>query len=263
MIIVKIGGGESLDLTAIVSDLATLEEPFVIIHGANALRDAVAEKMGFTKQVITSAKGYSSVYSDQDALDAILMAYSGLRNKRIVELCQRQGINAVGLTGLDGRIVEGERNKGIRVIENGKKMLKRDYSGKPRSVNDHLLRLLIDNGYAPVLTIPIVDESGAAINTENDDVVCKLQQALDAHTVVQLIEAPGFMEDANDPTSMVPRLSRAELAQREREVEGRMKRKMYALNKLAGGGVKRIIVSDGRVEHPVRDALAGSGTWIE
>lgn len=263
MIIVKIGGGESLDLKAIVSDLADLEEAFVIVHGANALRDAVAEQMGYTKQVITSAKGYSSVFSDKDALDAILMAYSGLRNKRIVELCQRKGINAVGLTGLDGRIVEGERNRGIRVIENGKKMIKRDLSGKPRSVNAHLLRLLIDNGYTPVLTIPIADESGAAINTENDDVVCKLQQALDAHTVVQLIEAPGFMEDANDVSTLVSRLSREELAQREQGVAGRMKRKMYALNKLARGGVKRIIISDGRTAHPVRDALGGSGTWIE
>ncbi len=263
MIIVKIGGGESLNLDAIVADLAGVEEPFVIIHGANALRDAIAEKMGFAKQVITSAKGYSSVFSDDDALDAILMAYSGLRNKRLVELCQRQGINAVGLTGLDGRIVEGVRNKGIRVVENGGKMRKRDSSGKRRSINAGLLNLLIDNGYTPVLTIPIVDESGTAINSENDDVVCKMQQALAAGTVVQLIGAPGFMDDANDPASMVPRLTRAELEQREQQVDGRMKRKMHALNKLARGGVGRIIISDGRTEHPLRDALAGGGTWIE
>ena len=129
MIIVKIGGGESLNLPGIVDDLATLQEPFMIVHGANTLRDDIAHRMGFEKQVITSAKGYSSVFSDKDALDAILMAYSGLRNKRLVELCQQRGINAVGLTGLDGRIVQGERNRGIRVVENGKKMMKRDFSG--------------------------------------------------------------------------------------------------------------------------------------
>jgi len=263
MLIVKIGGGESLGLEAIVGDLVTVEEPYVVIHGANALRDRISEKMGFEKQVITSAKGYSSVFSDDDALDAIMMAYSGLRNKRLVELFQRKGVNAVGLTGLDGRIVEGERNRGIRVIENGRKMLKRDHSGKPRAVNGALLHLLMDNGYTPVLTIPIADESGSAINTENDDVVCLLQQALGAETVLQLIGAPGFMEDENDAGSLVPRLTRAELAQREQQVGGRMKRKMHALNKLAGGSVSRIIISDGRTEHPVRDALAGGGTWIE
>ena len=263
MIIVKIGGGENLNLAAIVADLAALDESFVIVHGANALRDAVAAKMGFAKQVITSASGYSSVFSDAEALDVIMMAYSGLRNKRLVELCQQNGINAVGLTGLDGRMVEGRRNKGIRVVENGKKMLKRDLSGKPASVNVDLLHTLLDNGYRPVLTIPIVDESGTAINSENDDVVCKLQAALDAETVVQLIEAPGFMEDPEDTASLVRRLSREELEHREQQVEGRIKRKMHALNKLAQGNVNRIVISDGRTQHPLRDALAGGGTWIE
>ncbi len=84
MIILKIGGGEAINLEAIVEDIAGLDEPVVIVHGANVLRDQVAAKMGFEKQVITSASGYSSVYSDESAMDAILMAYSGLRNYRLV-----------------------------------------------------------------------------------------------------------------------------------------------------------------------------------
>jgi [amino group carrier protein]-L-2-aminoadipate 6-kinase len=263
MIIVKIGGGESLNLDAIVSDLAELKEPYMIIHGANALRDRVAEQMGFVKQVLTSAKGYSSVFSDENALDAILMSYSGLRNKRLVEMFQQKGVNAIGLTGLDGQLVQGQRNRGIRVVENGKKMLKRDFSGKPKSVNSPLLKYLIDNDYVPVLTIPIVDETGTAINTENDDVVCALPAGLDATTVLQLIEAPGFMADVNDADSLEKRLDRADLEQREQQVEGRIKRKMHALNKLGKSNVERIIISDGRTEHPITDALAGAGTWIE
>ena len=263
MIIIKIGGGESLNLPAIVDDLAELDHPFVIVHGANALRDRIANEMGIEKTVLTSASGYQSVFSDQAAIDAILMSYSGLRNKRLVELCQQAGINAVGLTGIDGRIVQGQRNRGIRVIEKGKKMMKRDFSGKPRSVNSALLQLLIGNGYTPVLTIPICDEDGTAINSENDDIVCALQAALQATTVIQLIEAAGFLEDPERPDSIVSRLSREELALREQQVEGRMKRKMHALNKLASGSVREIIIADGRTEHPVRDALSGAGTWIE
>ena len=262
MIIVKIGGGEALNLEAIVADLARQTRPFLIIHGANALRDQVAGKMAIEKTTITSASGYQSVFSDQPAIDAILMSYSGLRNKRLVEMCQQQGINAVGLTGLDGRVVQGQRNRGIKVVENGKRMMKRDFSGKPKSINTPLLRLLIDNGYTPVLTIPIVDEDGYAINSENDDIVTVLQQALDAKTVLQLIEAPGFMKDINDPDSIEPRLSRAEIATREAQVEGRIKRKMHALNKLAAGSVSEIIIADGRGEQPITDALAGGGTWI-
>jgi acetylglutamate/LysW-gamma-L-alpha-aminoadipate kinase len=263
VIICKIGGGERINLEGIAADIGSVEEPCVIVHGANALRDEIAGKMGYAKQVITSVKGYSSVFSDEDALNAILMAYSGLRNKRLVELCQQHGVNAVGLTGIDGRVIEGERNKGIRVVENGKKMVKRDLSGKPSSVNTALLRWLIDHGYTPVLTIPILDETGTAINTENDDVVCTLQEALDAQTVLQLIEAPGYMEDAGDPSSLVPRMTRAELMKHEEQVTGRMKRKMHALNKLARSGVERIIISDGRTGHPIKDALGGGGTWIQ
>jgi len=263
MIIVKIGGGEKLNLTGIVQDLSSLDQPYLVIHGANALRDDIASKMGFEKQVITSAKGYTSVFSDENALDAILMAYSGLRNKRLVEMFQQQGVNAVGLTGLDGRIVQGQRNRGIRVVENGRKMLKRDLSGKPQSINASLLRLLLDNAYVPVLTIPIADEDGFAINTENDDVVCKLQEALDAETVIQLIEAPGYLAAPDDPSSVEARINRTALDLREEQAQGRMKRKMHALNKLARGSVQRIIIADGRVDEPIRNALDGNGTWIE
>ncbi len=180
-----------------------LEQPFIIVHGANVLRDQLAERLGMEKTVLTSVSGYSSVFSDQAALDVIMMSYSGLRNKQIVELCQRNGINAVGLTGLDGRLVQGERNKGIRVRENGKTLIKRDLSGKPRQINTALLTLLLDNGYCPVLTIPIVDENGFAINSENDDIVAQLAQALDIDSVVQLIEAPGFLDDPTDESSLV------------------------------------------------------------
>jgi len=262
MIIIKIGGGDSLNLPGIVADLAEIDGPKVVVHGANALRDRIAERMGHEKQVLTSASGYSSVFSDEDALDAILMAYSGLRNKRIVELCQQHGVNAVGLTGLDGRVIEGRRNKGIRVRENGKNLIKRDLSGKPRRINAAFLSLLLENGYTPVLTIPILDERSVAINSENDDIVCLLQEALSADTVVQLIEAPGFMDDIHDPATLHEALSREDIAAKEAGTEGRIKRKMHALNKLVQGSVDKVIIGDGRTEHPLHDALGGAGTWI-
>ena len=72
-------------------------------------------------------------------IDVMLMAYAGLRNKRIVESLQGYGVNAVGLTGLDGALVRGMRNKGIRIRENGKTLIKRDLSGKPVAANRKLL----------------------------------------------------------------------------------------------------------------------------
>lgn len=263
MIIIKIGGGENINIEGVVADLAVVDSPFIIVHGANALRDDIAQKMGKPRQTITSAKGIDSVFSDADAIDMILMSYAGLRNKRLVELCQQQGINAVGLSGIDGRLIQGKRNAGIRVKEGSKTLIKRDFSGKPQSVNDNLLNLLISNGYRPVISIPIVDENGYLINSENDDIVNVLQQSVNAEKIIQLIEAPGFLDDAGDESSMLPTLSRADLVSREAQVKGRMKRKMMALNRLFERGAASVVISDGRIEHPVRDALNGAGTHIE
>jgi len=263
MILVKIGGGESINLEAVIADLGRQDSAFIIVHGANVLRDQISAKLGMEKTILTSASGYSSVYSDQDAIDVILMSYAGLRNKRIVELCQRYDINAVGLTGLDGRLVQGERNKGIRVRENGKTLIKRDLSGKPRVINTNLLRLLLDNGYCPVLTIPIVDEKGFAINSENDDIIVKIAASLEIDTVIQLIEAPGFLDNPDDESSLVERMSVAELNAREAVVEGRIKRKLLALTRLCSDANTRVIISDGRGEHPIEDALNGGGTHIQ
>ena len=263
MIIVKIGGGSQINIAGIITDLAAIDEPYVIVHGANALRDKLAEDLGQPKQVLTSVQGYTSVYSDEKLLDVMMMAYAGLRNKRIVEQCQRHGINAVGLTGLDGRTVQGTRNKGIRVYQNKKLKIVRDFSGRPGRVNAALLHLLLDNGYVPVLTVPIIDEQNTAINTENDDVVRVLQQALEADTVINLIEAPGFLADKDDPATLIKTISASELEAREQQVEGRMKRKMLAIRKLFEQGATKVIISDGRSEHPVKDALAARGTVIQ
>ena len=263
MLVVKIGGGDAINLEGIARDLSAVEGPKVIVHGANALRDRLAERLGVEKRILTSVSGYASVYSDEELIDVMLMAYAGLRNKRIVESFQAHGVNAVGLTGLDGALVRGTRNRGIRVREGGKTLIRRDLSGKPIAVNRKLLGLLLDNEFVPVMTVPIIDERNVAINSENDDIVAVLSAALEPELVVQLIEAPGFLEDENDPGSLVAHIPRADLARREQEASGRMKRKLMAIRRLVGSGSStRVVIADGRSEHPVADVLAGKGTVI-
>ena len=263
MIIVKVGGGREINIEGIVKDLAELDRKFIVVHGANAVRDEIAERLGKPKRVITSVSGYSSVFSDEAAMDAILMGYSGLKNKRIVELCQQNGINAIGLSGLDGKLIQGERNKGIRVKQGEKVIILRDYSGKPRRVNKELIELLLAHGYVPVLCIPILDENNVAINSENDDIINILQQALHAEKIIQLIEAPGFLANKDDENSLVRNIPKDELEDRESKVEGRMKRKMLAIRKLFADGASTVIIGDGRAQHPIKDALEGKGTTIK
>lgn len=263
MLIIKIGGGAAINIKGIVADLAELDEQFLVVHGANAVRDQLGENLGKPKKVLTSVSGYSSVFSDETAIDLLMMAYAGLKNKKIVEICQQHGINAVGLSGLDGKVVQGRRNRGIRVQENGKVRIVRDFSGKPKTVNKALLVLLLENGYVPVLAIPIIDENNFAINSENDDIAAALQQTFQAERVIQLIEAPGFLADKGDPDSLLKEMSRDELIEWEKQVAGRMKRKLLSLKKLFENGVSEVLIADGRTEHPIKDALNGKGTSIK
>jgi len=80
--------------------------------------------------------------------------------------------------------------------------------------------------------------------------------------VINLIGAPGFLENKDDENSLIENISASDLEAREQQVEGRMKRKMLAVRKLFEYGATRVIISDGRVEHPVTDALKGNGTVI-
>ncbi|HKZ39498.1 MAG TPA: hypothetical protein VJ044_00970, partial [Candidatus Hodarchaeales archaeon] len=248
MIIVKIGGGASINLPAIVADLSTIQDSFIIVHGGNALRDELAVSLGYQKQTLTSVSGHTSVFTDQKGLDIMLMAYAGLQNKRIVELCQKNGINAVGLTGLDGRLVQGRRNVGIRVRENGKTKVKHDYSGKPSQTNDLLFRILLENKFVPVVTVPILDEENNAINSENDDIVALIHRRLHAEKIIHLIEAPGLMRDPKDPTTTIETLTLQELSSEELNINGRMKRKLYAIKKILEHPPAHVVISDGRTE---------------
>ncbi len=262
MLLLKIGSGESINLSGIARDLATIEEKAVVVHGANGLRDQLGGKLGWEKKVVTSLAGVESVYSDSITLDLIIMAYAGLRNKRIVETFLQNGIKAIGLSGIDGALITGRRNRGIKVKENNRIRILRDLSGKPVGVNIELLSLLLGKGYTPVITVPILDEKNTAINSDNDDIIYLLHTNFPSATVIFLIEAPGLLLRKEDPNSLIPYLSLKDLEDLERKSEGRIRRKLIAIRKIVSKG-GMAIVADGRKENPVLEALIGKGTVIK
>jgi [amino group carrier protein]-L-2-aminoadipate 6-kinase len=263
MLILKIGGGRGINIGGIANDLRELSGPVVVVHGANAWRDELAAKLGTPVEVVTSVRGYDSVLATESSMDVMLMAYAGLRNKRIVEAFQRRGIPAIGLTGIDGRAIIGKRNMGIQSRQGDKIILRRDLSGKPQGTNMPLLKLLTDNGYVPVLTVPICDQDGVAISADNDDIAAVLHRDLHATTVVSLLEAPGFLRAPDDPSTVIAQMTRADVKQWEERSSGRIKRKLHAICRLLDEYPTRVILADGRSGHPLRDALDGRGTVIE
>jgi acetylglutamate/LysW-gamma-L-alpha-aminoadipate kinase len=263
MIIVKVGGGKTINLEGIARDLSQVKDRFIIVLGANSLRDEIAERLGIKTNMVKSISGYSSTVSDQDVISLQMMVYAGLRSKRFIELCHQNHVNGIGLSGIDGGIVKGIRNEGIKVSENGRKRLIRDYSGKPEKINIQLLNALLDLSLTPVITVPILDQFGYAVNTENDDIVFLLQSQTRAAKVIQLVEAAGILQNPDDPESVISRLTFAEISELKKTAEARFKRKLLSFEKYRKEGNCKIIIADGRVENPLLNALLEKGTVIE
>jgi len=266
MIVVKVGGSEGIDLDAVCQDLADLHkagQSIILVHGGSHETNVVAEKLGHPPVFVTSASGYVSRYTDRETLAIFEMVYCGKINKSIVERLQKLGVNALGLSGLDGRLLEGKRKATLKIIENGRKrVLHDDYTGKVERANVSLLHLLMGAGYLPVITPPAISEEGEAINVDGDRAAAVLAAALNADQLVILSNVPGLLRNFPDESSLIPLIERNRVEDFMEFAEGRMKKKVMGAVEAIAEGVKQVIFADARVAQPIQKALAGHGTVI-
>ncbi len=263
VLVVKLGGGANLDTEAVLRDLAALRRRCILVHGVNAELNQFSEKLGHRARFVTSPSGYTSRVTDLETVQLIQMVYRGRINGDLVLRLQALGVNAIGLSGVDGRLWQAERKEAVRVVENGRKFLLRDdYTGKVMSVNTGLLRLLLDNGYRPVLTLPALASDGSAVNVDGDRAAAAVAAALGAPELVILSNVPGLLRDVNDPSTLIPSIAKADLASEEAVALDRMKKKLLGAEEALAGGVQRVILGSANRARPVQDALAGHGTVI-
>ncbi|MEX1020792.1 MAG: [LysW]-aminoadipate kinase [Litorilinea sp.] len=266
MLVVKVGGGKDLNIDAIAADVAALVEsgrPLILIHGGAETTNEVAEALGHPPQFVTSESGYVSRRTDRRTLEIFEMVYCGQLNKMWVEKLQRLGVNAVGLSGLDGRIFEGTRKDTLRVRVNGKRMVLRDdWTGTVDRVNTQLLQLLLDSHYLPVLTPPAASTHGEAMNVDGDRAAAMVAAAFGADALVILSNVPGLLREFPDESSLISEIPRAKANDYMQFAEGRMKKKVMGAVEALEEGVQRVIFADGRIADPIRSALNGGGTQI-
>jgi acetylglutamate/LysW-gamma-L-alpha-aminoadipate kinase len=265
-IVVKVGGGTSLDIDAIVDDIVAVRAQgteLMLVHGGAKTTNAVAEALGHPPQFVTSETGHVSRRTDRRTLEIFEMVYCGQLNKMWVEKLQRRGVNAVGLSGLDGRIFEGTRKDTLRIRVDGRRMVLRDdWTGTVDRVNVQLLELLTGAGYFPVLTPPGVSTSGDAINVDGDRAAAMVAGAVKADALLILTDMPGLLRAFPDEMTLIPIIPRAEAARFMQFAEGRMKKKVLGAVEAVGEGVGKVIFADGRISQPLTRALAGGGTHI-
>ncbi len=266
MIIVKIGGSEGINYDLIADDLADLvkaKQPLIVVHGGSALTNKVAEQLGHPPQFVTSVSGYSSRRTDRRTLEIFEMVYCGQMNKGLVERLQRRGVNAIGLSGLDGRLWQGTRKDAIKIVENGKRrVLRDDYTGKVEQVNRSLLLGLLEMGLLPILTPPAVSYEGEAINVDGDRAAAATAAALQAEALIILSNVPGLLEKFPDEATLIRHIPAAKIDQFMSVAEDRMKKKVMGAQEALAQGIGRVVFADGRVAQPIQRALAGEGTVI-
>lgn len=265
MLVIKIGGGETINIDAIIKDLKTLTDPYVIIHGGNFMMDTIVEKFGIENVMLTSQNGQKSRYTDQKIIDCMLLAYSGYMNKTIVFKCQKEGINAIGLSGLDGKLILGTRHKAFLAMQNGvKKIVRDDMTGTVEKVNVPLVKSLIKNGYIPVITPPVMTFNNEIINVDGDKIAFHVATALKAKTLLFFIEKEGFLKDMNIKKSLITNIKKENIDSLLIHAQGRMKKKLLVAKWALSDGVKKVYISDGRIQNPIKVALSQQiGTLIQ
>ncbi|TSA84617.1 [LysW]-aminoadipate kinase [Deinococcus detaillensis] len=267
MIVVKVGGSAGIDYGAVCADIANLwksGQKLVLVHGGSGETNRVAEALGHPPKFVTSPSGYTSRFTDRQTLEIFEMVYCGKINKGIVERLQRLGVNAVGLSGLDGRIFEGKHKDSVRSVEGGKvKVLRGDHTGTVEKVNTGLIELLLGAGYLPVLTPPAVSYEGVAINVDGDRAAAALAVALKASTMLLLSNVPGLLRDYPDEASLIRTIAASDVESYLEFAQDRMKKKVLGAAEAVKGGVGRVIFGDARAGEPVSAALAGAGTVVQ
>jgi acetylglutamate/LysW-gamma-L-alpha-aminoadipate kinase len=265
MLVIKIGGAAGLDYDALCRDIANLWQAgqrMVIVHGGSAETNRLAEQLDHPPRFVTTAAGHTSRYTDRRTLEIFAMA-TALINRTLVERLQTIGVNAFGLSGLDGGLLAARRKDTIRVIENGRqRILRDDWTGTPQRVNADLLHLLLAQGYLPVVAPLATSEQGAMLNVDGDRAAAAIAGALHAETLLLLSNVAGLLRHFPDETTLVPQLRRAELEQATEWAQGRMKKKLLGAAEALNGGVNQVIIGDGRQTAPIQAALAGAGTTI-
>jgi len=269
--VVKIGGARAVDPEGALADVASLVEDgedVVLTHGGSTAVDETLEELGEEPTYVETPGGVVGRFTDERTMDVFKMVMPGKLNTDLVESLHNEGVDAVGLSGTDGKLLEGKRKSAVRVKEDGKKKIKRgDHSGKIESVNADLLETTLAGGYTPVVSVPILgkEKSGGytAVNADADRAAAAIAGALEADLVL-LTDVSGVYEDPDDEATKIESAATPEEFEGVKDAaEGFMTKKVMAAEEALEGGASSVVVADANEDEPISSALAGEGTTLE
>jgi acetylglutamate/LysW-gamma-L-alpha-aminoadipate kinase len=296
-VVLKIGGARAVDPAGALADVASLVKgeasasgtsgdarppedteraidpesgagayDVVVTHGGSTAVDDTLERLGIEPEYVETPSGVVGRFTDEETMDVFEMVMPGLLNTDLVASLQSRGIDAVGLSGVDGKLLHGPRKSAVRVVEDGKKKIRRgDHSGSLKEVNADLLETLLGDGYTPVVSPPMAgadDGEVTPVNTDADRSAAAIAGTLDA-TLVLLTDVPGILEDPDDRDTLIREVETpADWERMAEAAEGFMGRKVMAIREALEGGASEVVVADANLDRPVATALEGDGTHV-
>jgi len=268
-VVIKVGGARAVDPAGALADVASLVEQgeqAVVVHGGSTKVDETLERLGIEPEYVETPSGVVGRFTDETTMEVFEMAFGHL-NTRLVAGLQSEGVDAVGLNGVDGKLLYGPRKSAVRVVEDGKRKIRRgDHSGTIKQVNGDLLTSLLEDGYTPVAAPPMAGDDDSEIipvNTDADRSAAAIAGELDA-TLVLLTDVEGVYEDPDDPGTLIESVETGEdWSALEDAAEGFMGRKIMAAEEALSGGAPEVVVADANAGNPILSALDGDGTHIK
>ena len=269
--VVKLSGKitENLDELASLAEEITLCQQvgihIAVIHGGGKQLTTLAEKLGITQRIVNGRR-----VTDDDTLEVAKMVFAGKISTDILSALRAAGAQSVGLSGLDGNMIQATRREIKKVLNQETGQVETiDYGnvGDIVQISVGLPQLLLDNGYIPVISCLGADEQGNVYNINADTIAAEIAVHLKAEKLIVLTDVDGILMTRNDPSSRISRISvdEAERLVKDRVVSSGMLPKIAAIAHLIRRGVRSAHIINGSRRNALLYEVftdEGTGTMI-
>ena len=258
IVVVKYGGNAMINeqlKQQVMEDIVLLwliGVKVVLVHGGGPEISDLMKKLGKKAEFVDGLR-----VTDEETVDIVQMVLAGKINKTLVNLLEMKGGKAMGISGMDGRLIEAKM-KDERL----------GYVGEITKVHIQPVLDLLEKGYIPVISTLGCDRTGHAYNINGDTAAAYIAGALQAERLIMMTDIAGILRDREDPSSLIPEVTIAEAAALHEEgvISGGMIPKVDCCITAIHQGVKNAIIMDGRVPHSILMEILtdeGAGTMVK
>lgn len=223
----------------------------VLIHGGGPEISETMNRLGKQSVFVDGLR-----VTDKETVDIVQMVLAGKVNKTLVNLLQMKGGHAVGLSGIDGGILEAKmKNEALGFV------------GEITKVRTQPILDLLEKNYIPVISTVASDRQGNTYNVNGDTAAACIAGALRAERLIMMTDVSGILHDKDDPDTLIRELRVSEIGRLfdEGVISGGMIPKVECCAEAIGKGVRNVVIMDGRVSHSILIELLtdeGAGTLV-